>query len=283
MNSNCLTNSLYIIATPIGNLQDISLRAVELLRTVDVIAAEDTRHIKTLLTFYNIQNKKIISFYDQNEKIKSQKIIEDILEGKSYALVSDAGTPTINDPGFNLINLAHKNNIKVVPIPGACAVISALSVSGISSTRFSFEGYLPHKKIAKENLLQELLTEKRTMVFYETPHRILETVKILKNIFEPTREICFLRELTKKFETVKLTRVENLLDFVESDSNQIKGEMVIVLAGYQEKDKNTELTIDAKNIMDILSSELPTKQAANLAAKITGFKKKDLYDYHIDK
>ena len=200
-----------------------------------------------------------------------------IVEGQSIALISDAGTPLISDPGYVLVRTAHEQGIRVVPIPGACALITALSASGLPTDRFCFEGFLPAKTHAREEVLQHLLKETRTLVFYEAPHRILETLKSLHTIFGPDREATLARELTKTFETIKQGTVLELLTWVESDTNQTRGEIVLILKGAVAA-KKAGLTPEALNILSVLMADLSLKQAVDLTVKITGIRKREVYD-----
>lgn len=268
---------LYIVATPLGNLGDMSNRAIEILNAVDLIAAEDTRHSQRLLMHLGIAKKQLIALYDHNERDQSEGLLARIVEGQSIALISDAGTPLISDPGYVLVRTAHEQGIRVVPIPGACALITALSASGLPTDRFCFEGFLPAKTHAREEVLQHLLKETRTLVFYEAPHRILETLKSLHTIFGPDREATLARELTKTFETIKQGTVLELLTWVESDTNQTRGEIVLILKGAVAA-KKAGLTPEALNILSVLMADLSLKQAVDLTVKITGIRKREVYD-----
>lgn len=263
---------IFIVATPIGNLADISQRALEVLRSVDKIAAEDTRHSKQLLAHYGITTP-LVTLHDHNEREVSRKLIE---TGENIALISDAGTPLISDPGYHLVRYAHEMGVPVVPIPGASAVICALSASGLPTDRFCFEGFLPAKDVAREKKLQDLLYEPRTMVFYEAPHRILDTLTQMVAVFGDERQAAIAREMTKQFETIRCGSLAELMHFVSTDANQQRGEVVIVVAGHAVH--ATELDTEAKRILTIMLEELPVKQAAALTAKITGVAKNVLYD-----
>lgn len=271
---------LYILATPIGNLEDISVRALKILQTVDKIAAEDTRHSGQLLSHFNI-SKPLIALHDHNEQAQSDRLIAYLLAGEKIAIISDAGTPLISDPGFRLVKAAHEHNIRVIPIPGPCALITALCASGLPTDSFAFEGFLPAKSTARQAQLQELSTEARTLIFYESPHRLQSTLADLVAIFGGARKATLARELTKTFETIKYGELQQLVDFVSTDVNQQKGEMVLVVAGLPKIANNTidELSPEVKKMVTILLAELPLKQAAKLAAQITGERKKVLYDY----
>lgn len=270
-----LTPAVYIVATPIGNLKDISLRAKQVLSEVDLIGAEDTRHSKSLLQYLGIDTQ-MIALHQHNEEKASEILLRKVQEGLSVALISDAGTPLISDPGYQLVDLAHKLGISVIPVPGPCAITCALSISGLSAQPFVFEGFLPVKSVAKLKFLQSLSREHRTMVFYEAPHRVLDTLQVLRVVFGESREIVFLRELTKKFETIVRGTIDSVLDVVSNDKHQQKGEIVLVVKGAI-KEKNTELPKDAVKILETLMAALPHKQAIDLAGEITGQRKNLLY------
>lgn len=271
---------LYIVATPIGNLDDITLRAIKILQQVDKIAAEDTRHSQQLLQHFKIR-KPLIALHEHNERTQSNKLIEALKVGENIAIISDAGTPLVSDPGFRLVKLAHENNIRVVPIPGACALITAICASGLPTDRFIFEGFLPAKANARKARLAALRSEVRTFIFYEAPHRLLATLKDLGEIFGFKRHATLARELTKTFETIQYGDLQYLLNFVANDINQQKGEVVIVVAGKTTVSRNAavDISAEAKNILVVLLKELPLKQAASLTAKITGTRKRELYNY----
>lgn len=267
---------IFVVATPIGNLGDISERALDVLRSVDKIAAEDTRHSRHLLAHYAITTP-LIALHEHNERELSKKLIED---GENLALISDAGTPLISDPGYHLVKYAHSMGVPVVPIPGASAVICALSASGVPTDRFCFEGFLPAKSGARANKLTSLQKEIRTMVFYEAPHRILDTLQHMSEILGPKRLAAVAREMTKQFETIRQGTLEQLVHFVAADTNQQRGELVIVVAGLEPQD--AELDDEAKRVLDILLAEVSVKQASTIAAKITGLNKNLLYQAALD-
>lgn len=278
---NSKNGKLFVIATPIGNLKDISLRALETLKEVDLIAAEDTRHSKKLLQHYGIK-KAMTSLHDYNEKQKSNVLLDILKFGKNIALISDAGTPLISDPGYNIVNTMRNNNIEVIPIPGACAAIAALSISGLPTDRFVFEGFLPSKSKQLESRLIELKNIEHTLIFYESPKRIVKLLIKMSNIFGEDRNAFFARELTKTFEQVCFDNIKNILDFVKNDLNQQKGEIVLLVHGAK-KDKGEACDNEIEKILKILSSELPASQAAKLAAKIfSGTNKKLLYKKVLD-
>lgn len=276
---------LYIVATPIGNLMDVSYRAIEILKTVDLIIAEDTRRSKILLNHYQI-NTNISSLHEHNEEQILEKYIVMLQKGKKIALISDAGTPLISDPGYNLVRRAHLEKIQVSPIPGPSAVLAAISSSGLATDQFIFLGFFPHKLSSKIKILKALKLETRTMIFFESPHRILATLKTMLDLFGAEREVTFCRELTKQFETIVHSNLTKIYDFVASDlENQTKGEIVLVLAGDKFRAsgdlKNQSEIIDANihSMLEELVTELPLTKAAKIVAKITGLDKKKLYDY----
>jgi len=265
---------LYVVATPIGNLADITHRAISTLESVDVIAAEDTRHTGQLLKHLNIKNK-LLSLHDHNERSQSAIIITHLEQGKSVALVSDAGTPLISDPGFFLVREVRQAGFKVVPIPGPCVMVTALSVSGIATDRFVFEGFLPPKSGARKKHLKALVNEQRSMVFYESTHRIESCLSDMKSIFGISREVTIARELTKTFETIYSNSLENTIKWMQDDHQQKKGEFVIIVSGNPQSSSTSDVEVD--RIVDILMKQLPLAQAAAVAAEISGQRKKELY------
>jgi len=266
---------IYVVATPIGNLGDMSPRGIEILSQVDLILAEDTRHSAPLLRHFQIQTQ-CQSFHDHNEKEKAASICEKVSNGDSVAIISDAGVPLISDPGFSLVKMAHERNLVVVPIPGACAAISAISVSGLATDKFTFEGFLPSKSSGKRKALELLLDEPRTMVFYESPRRVTETVKIMIELFGPNRQVVFARELTKLFETVVKAPLHELLTFINSDVNQIKGELVLLLEGKPKANKDDGIEA-LKKMLTVLLEEVSLKQAVTIAMKLTNLKRNAIY------
>jgi len=265
---------LYIVATPIGNLNDISPRALEVLSTVDLIAAEDTRHSARLLRHYRIQTP-CRAYHDYNEQSASRALLEQLEQGRSIALISDAGTPLISDPGYRLIKEAQSTGIRVMPIPGPCALIAALSASGLPTDRFVFEGFLPAKAQARRRRLTALSDVSCTLVFYESSHRILEALADLVGAFGSTRRVCLARETTKQFETIRTAPVQEILDWVVADSDQSRGEFVRCVEGATEQSEPDAR--EARRVLDHLSDELPGSQAVKLAARITGLSKNRLY------
>ncbi|WP_286267897.1 16S rRNA (cytidine(1402)-2'-O)-methyltransferase [Thalassotalea atypica] len=267
--------TLYIVATPIGNLGDITQRALDILAGVDVIACEDTRHTQKLLSHFTIKNNTM-SLHDHNERQRQDQIASMLTEGKSIALVSDAGTPLISDPGFHIVKHLRQQELNVVPIPGACAAIAALSVSGLPTDRFTFEGFLPSKSGARKTVLSALENETRTMVFYDAPRRALDTVEDIVSVLGGDRHVAIARELTKTFETVHSDSAENLKTWLAQDPNQLKGEMVLMIEGAK---KDTEsISPEAQATLKLLVAELPPKKACAITAEIYSLKKKALYD-----
>lgn len=268
---------LYVVATPIGNLGDITHRALEVLASVDVIAVEDTRHSSRLLQQFQIDTP-MIALHEHNEREQAPKLVERVSKGESLALISDAGTPLVSDPGYHLVRLAREANIKVVPIPGASAMLAALSVSGLPSDRFVFEGFLPAKSSARKKRLESVQADARTLIFYEAPHRLLETLADMGQIFGQQRCVVLARELTKTFETIRGDRIDNLLEWVASDTDQQKGEIVLLVHGKSPlNDDQSEA--EGQRILAILLEELPLSQASALAARLSGARKKTLYNY----
>jgi len=268
-------STLYIVATPIGNLGDISQRAIDILSAVDVIACEDTRHTGKLLSAFSIKNKTL-SLHDHNERQRQDQIATMLQEGKSIALVSDAGTPLISDPGFHLVRHCRNLGLKVSPIPGACAAISALSVAGLPTDRFSFEGFLPSKSGARKATLNALINEPRTMVFYDAPRRAIDTVEDIVSTLGGDRYLVIARELTKTFETIHSDTAENFLAWLKQDTNQLKGEMVLIIEGY--KALENEISAEVINTLKLLLAEMKPKKACAITAEIYGVKKNALYD-----
>lgn len=273
-----IDNALYIVATPIGNLGDITQRALDILQQADLIAAEDTRHSGRLLQHFNISTR-MISYHDHSDERQVESIIAKLQAGSSIALISDAGTPLISDPGYGLVKIAREAGVKVVPVPGVSAVITAMSAAGLPSDRFSFEGFPPHKTGARQQLFSNLARDTRTLVFYESPHRIADSLKDLCVGFGEDREIVMARELTKTFETFLTGSAAQVLDQVLADSNQQKGEIVIMVSGYRKPDTGEQLAPEAEATMKVLLEELPVKQAAAIGAKLTGEKKNKLYQW----
>jgi 16S rRNA (cytidine1402-2'-O)-methyltransferase len=265
---------LWVVATPIGHRDDLSARAVVTLREVAVIAAEDTRHSRPLRVHHNIDTP-LIALHDHNERDAVDAIVRRMDAGDSVALISDAGTPLISDPGFRLVRAARAAGIRCIPVPGACAAIAALSVAGLPSDRFVFEGFLPPKAAARRSRLQELDGDARTLIFYESSHRVAESLADMCDIFGATREAVLARELTKMFETVLGEPLAELAARVAADPDQQRGECVILVAGRGEE-ADAKL-VEGRRIFAILREELPPAKAAKMAAAITGAPRKELY------
>jgi len=268
-----MTGTLYIVSTPIGNLGDMTPRAVEVLGSVAVVACEDTRHSGQLMKHLAL-NVKLISFYEHNEERRCASLIKRLLREEDVALISDAGTPLISDPGYLLVSMARDAGIEVSPIPGACALVAALSVSGLPTDRFYFAGFLPPKSGPRQRRLEAIESMTCTLVFYESPHRIIDSLTAMSVVFGAEREVVVARELTKLYETIRAGTLEDVLAWVKEDPNQQKGEFVVLVAGKEDVVDEDE----ALRVMNILNEELPTKQAASLASKITGAKKNWLYN-----
>ena len=273
---NSAVGSLFVVATPIGNLDDISARALRVLREVALIAAEDTRHSQRLMQHFGITTP-LAACHEHNERDEGSRFIQRLLAGDNIALISDAGTPLISDPGYHLVRQARAAGIAVVPVPGACALIAALSAAGLPSDRFIFEGFLPAKTAGRRGRLELLKEEPRTLIFYEAPHRILECLQDMELVFGSERPALLARELTKTFETLKGLPMAQLRAFVEGDSNQQRGECVVVVAGWTAPQSEEAISAEAQRVLDLLLKEMPLKRAAALAAEITGERKNVLY------
>ncbi len=278
--STCGT--LYVVATPIGNLDDISARALRVLREVALIAAEDTRHSQRLLQHFGI-GTPLAACHEHNERDQGGRFIGRLLAGEDVALISDAGTPLISDPGFHLVRSARAAGIAVVPVPGACALIAALSAAGLPSDRFIFEGFLPAKAVGRRQRLEALREEPRTLLFYEAPHRLLESVEDMLAVFGPERPALLARELTKTFETLKGLPLAELREFIAADSNQQRGECVLLVGGWQAPEGEEAISAESLRVLDLLLAEMPVKRAAALAAEITGVRKNLLYQAALER
>jgi 16S rRNA (cytidine1402-2'-O)-methyltransferase len=271
-----MCGKLYVVATPIGNLADFSYRAIEILKKVDLIAAEDTRHVKMLLHHYAISNK-LVSLHQHNEEKAAPGLIEKIKQGLSIALVSDAGTPLLSDPGMPLVRLAKQQGIEVSPIPGACALIAALSVSGLPVSRFTFDGFLPRTSSARKTFFNTKKNESATWVFYESSHRILASLEDLAETIQGNRRIVLARELTKLYETVVNDTLDNILEQVKNNRNMQKGEFVVIVEGIVPEKKISTISEEQKRILLILLKQCSIKSAVTMAVEITGARKKVLY------
>ena len=269
------TATLYIVATPIGNVTDISVRALHVLGMVDAVACEDTRNTGNLLNRFGL-SRPMIAAHQHNEREVADKIINRLLAGERIALVSDAGTPGVSDPGARIVDAVRAAGLRVVPLPGASAAVTALSASGLVNDQFYFVGFLPAKAKQRESALLALLTVSATMVFYEAPHRILDCVEALAGVFQSERQVVFARELTKLFEEIHRCPLADALAWVKADPHREKGEYVVLLEGAPSGSDAQEA--EAERILNILLAECSVKQAANLTAQITGRKKNALYD-----
>ena len=268
-----MSGQINIVSTPIGNLKDITLRAIETLKSVDLILAEDTRIAKKLLNHFSINNT-LESFNDKNEDLKNENLIKDLKEGKNIAIISDAGTPLISDPGFKLIRFAREENIKVTPIPGCTALIAGLSASGISSDKFTFLGFLPRTKIKRRKNLRQLIHKQETLIFFESVHRIGSTIADMKELFGQERKAVLCKEITKIYESFIGNNFMEITDYIKEHQDKLKGEFTIIVEG------NKELTIDIQKIdkiLDILQSQISSKDAIKICSIITGYKKSTIY------
>lgn len=273
------SSTLYIVPTPIGNLGDITQRALAVLAGVDLIAAEDTRHTGLLLQHFAI-NARLFALHDHNEQHKAETLLAKLQEGQSIALVSDAGTPLINDPGYHLVRRCREAGIRVVPLPGACAAITALSAAGLPSDRFCYEGFLPAKSKGRCDTLRALEQEPRTLIFYESTHRLLESLQDMVTVWGTDRYVVLAREITKTWETIQGAPVGALLAWVLEDENRRKGEMVLIVEGYHAEED--ALPPEALRTLALLQKELPLKKAAQITAEIHGVKKNALYKYALE-
>jgi 16S rRNA (cytidine1402-2'-O)-methyltransferase len=269
---------LWVVATPIGNLDDLSPRAAAVLRAVRIVAAEDTRHSAPLLARVG-SDARMFALHDHNEREQSARIVEEIIAGNDVALIADAGTPLISDPGFRLVRAVREAGGKVSPVPGPCAAIAALSVAGLPSDRFVFEGFLPAKSAARRERMSALVAEPRTLIFYESSHRIVESVADAIVVFGAEREAVLARELTKMFETVIAAPLREIAERLDADANQQRGEFVLLVAGAGEDDADARLA-EGRRVFTLLRDELAPAKAAKLAAAITGAPRKALY--HVD-
>ena len=268
-----MSGQINIVSTPIGNLKDITLRAIETLKSVDLILAEDTRIAKKLLNHFSINNT-LESFNDKNEDLKNENLIKDLKEGKNIAIISDAGTPLISDPGFKLIRSAREENIKVTPVPGCTALIAGLSASGISSDKFTFLGFLPRTKIKRRKNLRQLVHKQETLIFFESVHRIGSTIADMKDLFGQERKAVLCKEITKIYESFIGNNFMEITDYIKEHQDKLKGEFTIIVEG------NRELSIDIQKIdkiLDILQSQISSKDAIKICSIITGYKKSTIY------
>jgi len=273
---------LFVVATPIGNLGDITFRAVDVLRSVDFIAAEDTRVTNKVLQKYGVSTP-IKPYHDFSSAEDREKILSSLLRGDSIALVSDAGTPLVSDPGYKLVNMARTLNIPVDPVPGACAVIAALCVSGLATNSFQFDGFVPAKTLSKNAYFESILFQERSVVLFESKHRILESLISLSEILQSDREVFIAKEITKKFECHFKGSAIECLNWLKADINHIKGEFVIVIAGCGASALSEKRNAAGMRILDILKDRVSLRDAVRIASEISGAKKNVLYDKAIDK
>lgn len=267
--------ALYVVATPIGNLRDISLRALDVLTSADTVAAEDTRNTSHLLTHYGISANRLLALHQHNERGAAEKVIALLQKGQSVALVTDAGTPAVSDPGAVLVREVLAAGFRAIPIPGASAVVAALSASGLTAPHSLFYGFLPNKSAARRTVLQTLAEHPYTLVFYEAPHRILESVADLQVVFGDEREIVLAREVTKLFENIHRCTLGEAMEWLNSDPNNQRGEFVVLVSAAEPKPDG--LSSEVEKTLSLLLQELPLKQAVQLAVKITGVSKNELY------
>ena len=267
--------ALYVVATPIGNLRDISLRALDVLTSADTIAAEDTRNTGHLLAHYDIVTNRLMALHQHNERAAATKIIELLAQGQAVALVTDAGTPAVSDPGALLVAEVRAAGYRVIPIPGANAALAALCAAGLPDPHFLFYGFLPNKSAARCRALQDLNTLPYTLVFYEAPHRIVECVTDLHRIFGDERQIVFAREITKLFESIHRCSLAAALAWLHADPNNQRGEFVLLISGAAEQQQ--DLDVEAERILTLLLQEIPLKRAVQLAVQISGASKNHLY------
>jgi 16S rRNA (cytidine1402-2'-O)-methyltransferase len=274
-----LEAALYVVATPIGNLRDITLRALEILAQADVVAAEDTRNTAHLLSQHNIRAKQLLAVHQHNERGAAEKVIALLQAGHSVAFVSDAGTPAVSDPGALLVQAVRAAGLRVIPIPGANAAIAALSAAGLSEPHFLFYGFLPNKPSARRSVLQSLQEHPYALVFYEAPHRIVECVDDLCAVLGGERQIVLARELTKLFEHIYCCALQDAKTWLLSDSNNQRGEFVVLVSGAPAREG---LSANAEQTLRLLLAELPVKQAVQLAAEISGEGRNELYALALD-
>jgi 16S rRNA (cytidine1402-2'-O)-methyltransferase len=274
-----LEPALYVVATPIGNLRDITLRALDVLAGADVVAAEDTRNTSHLLKHHGIHAKQLIAVHQHNERGAAEKMVASIQSGQSVAFVSDAGTPAVSDPGALLVQAVLAAGFKVIPIPGASAVVAALSASGIHAPHFLFYGFLPNKSAARRTVMQGLISHPYTLVFYEAPHRIVECVVDLHVVLGGDRQIVLAREVTKLFETIHSCSLAEAESWLLSDANQQRGEFVVLVSGAQPAEGMPAETLST---LALLMEDLPLKQAVQLTAKITGANRSELYQLALE-
>lgn len=268
--------ALYVVATPIGNMRDISLRALDVLTGADTIAAEDTRNSAHLLTHHGITAKRLLALHQHNERGAAAKVIALLAQGQSVALITDAGTPAVSDPGALVVDEVRAAGYRVIPIPGANAAVAALSAAGLATPHFLFYGFLPNKSAARCKELQSLLEHPYTLVFYEAPHRIIECIADLRTVFGGERQVVLAREVTKLFENIHRCRLDEAMDWLNSDPNNLRGEFVVLVSAAQARAEGG-LDAETEHVLTVLLKELPLKQAVQLAVQITGVARNELY------
>jgi 16S rRNA (cytidine1402-2'-O)-methyltransferase len=275
------TGTIYLVATPIGNLEDMTPRATRILSEVDLIAAEDTRHSAPLLKHLGVRTP-MVAYHEHNEDQKAPELIERARAGKNIALISDAGTPLLSDPGFRLVVAAHQAGIVVSPIPGPCAAIAALSASGLATNEFLFAGFPPAKQVARQHFLEGYAGYRQTLIFYESAHRIVGSLADMESVFGGDRVAVVARELTKKFETIRQDTLSALSRWVENDPNQQKGEFVVLVQGKAGHAGDEEIDPASEKLLRLLVAELPPKKAAAIVAQVSGLSKNRLYQWLIE-
>ncbi len=279
--TKAVNNRLYLVATPIGNLADISQRAINTLKQVDVILAEDTRHSKPLLQHFGIQTQ-VIAFHEHNEREKTDWVIKQLQSGKNLALISDAGTPLISDPGFYLVRELQKHNLTICPIPGPCALTTALSASGLATDRFYFAGFLPNKAKARQRTLLALAQRTETCITYESGHRILACLQDMAILLND-RPIVLAKELTKKFETIKSGSAESLALWLTDNPSRQKGEFVLLIQGHEHtRQTNETFELSLSDLLQSFAAHMPPKVLAKILAELTGVEKKKIYQQLIE-
>ena len=267
--------ALYVVATPIGNMRDISLRALDVLAGADTIAAEDTRNSAHLLTYHGITARRLLALHQHNERGAAAKVIALLAQGQSVALITDAGTPAVSDPGALVVEEVRAAGYRVIPIPGANAAVAALSAAGLAAPHFLFYGFLPNKSAARCKELQSLLEHPYTLVFYEAPHRIIECIADLRTVFGDERQIVLAREVTKLFENIHRCRLDEAMDWLNSDPNNLRGEFVVLVSAAPARAEG--ISAEVEHVLTVLLKELPLKQAVQLAVQITGVARNELY------
>lgn len=267
---------LYVVATPIGNLDDLSPRAQRILAEVAVVAAEDTRHSQKLLQHFGIRTP-LLSLHDHNEAARIDVLRRRLQAGQSVALVSDAGTPLISDPGYRLVSVLSDEGLRCVAIPGPCAVVAALSIAGLPTDRFFFEGFLPARSAARCKQLQSLQRHSSTLVFYEAPHRLLDTLEDMASVFGAQRPAAVVREISKQYENVQRGSMESLLTYYRAHGDECRGEIVMLVQGNSDTGDGEQLQLPVAELLRMLTEAMPPSQAAQLAAQLTGLRRGDLY------